>query len=200
MTSTPLPASSHQAWAKTRPPSSVPGLDRSSGATLLVYYSRSDHTRRLAEKIAGQCDADIEEIVDSVRRRGLLGYLRSLFEALLHIPASIEPNRQSPRNYDTVIVGSPVWAGQVCSPVRSYLRRNRGRFRRIAFFCSHKGSGYRRVLQQMGTLSGRSAVATLALAEADLVQRRYGGAISRFSRAVNGARRSRSAAGLRDAA
>ena len=200
MKAMPLHTSSHEAWENTRPPSYVPGLDRSSGSTLLVYYSRSGHTQKLAEQIAEQCGADIEQIVDSVGRRGVLGYLRSLFEAVLHICTPIEPNQRSPRNYDTVIVGSPVWAGQVCSPVRSYLRRNRGRFRRVAFFCSHRGSGYRRVLRDLATLSGRAEVATLALAEADVAQRRHGGAVSRFARAVNGARRSRSAAGQRHAA
>ena len=200
MKANPVYGSSHPASVNTRPPSTVSDLARNPGAVLLVYYSRSGHTRRLAEQIAEHCGADIEEIVDRVGRRGVLGYLRSMFEALLRIPAPIEPNLRSPRNYDTVIVGSPVWAGQVPSPVRSYLRRNRGRFRRVAFFCSHRGSGYRRVLQHLATLSGRGAVATLALAETDVAQRRHGGAISRFSRAVRGVGRSDSVAGLRDAA
>ena len=200
MKAVPMHASSPPGWEKTRPPATTPGPDRVLGATLLVYYSRSGRTRSLAEQIAAQCGADIEEIVDSVGRRGVFGYLRSLFEALLRIPAPIQPNRRSPRNYDTVIVGSPVWAGQVPSPVRSYLRRNRGRFRRVAFFCSHRGSGYRRMLHHLAMLSGRSAVATLALAEADVAQRRHMPAVSRFSRAIKGGRQSLPAAGLRDAA
>lgn len=197
---TPVHANSDAAWAKTRPPAGMSGLGRGSGSTLVVFFSRNGHTRRLAEQIAEQCGADIEEIVDLVGRRGVLGYLRSLFEALLRISAPIEPNQQSPRNYDTVIVGSPVWAGQVCSPVRSYLRRNRSRFRRVAFFCSHRGSGYRRVLHHLASLSGRPAVATLALAETDGEQHRHGGAVNRFVRAVTGTRRSVSSAGQRHAA
>jgi len=200
MKAKPMFASSQPAWVSTRPPSTVSGLERNPGSILLVYYSRSGHTRRLAEQIAEHCGADIEEIVDSVGRRGVLGFLRSLLEALLRLPAPIEPSRRSPRNYDTVIVGSPVWAGQVPSPVRSYLRRNRGRFRRVAFFCSHRGSGYRRVLHHLGALCGRGAVATLALSEDDVAQRRHGGAVGRFSRAVSGGRRSGSVAGQRDAA
>ena len=200
MKAEPMHASSPTGWEKTRPPANMPGPDRGLGATLVVYYSRSGCTRSLAEQIAAQYGADIEEIVDRVGRRGVFGYLRSFFEALLRIPALIEPNRRSPRNYSTVIVGSPVWAGQVPSPVRSYLRRNRGRFRRVAFFCSHRGSGYRRMLHQMALLSGRAAVATLALAEADVAQRQHMRAVSRFSRAIKGGRQSLSAAGLRDAA
>lgn len=200
MTAVPMHDSRQPVWEKTRPPSSLSGPDRGRDAILLVYYSRSGRTRSLAEHIAAQCGADIEEIVDSVGRRGVLGYLRSLFEALLRIPAPIELNRRSPRKYDTVIVGSPVWAGQVPSPVRSYLRRNRGRFRRVAFFCSHRGSGYHRMLHQLAVLSGRNPVATLALAEADVAQRRHMRAVSRFSRAIKGGRHALSAAGLRDAA
>src|SRR5262245_20444151 len=44
---------------------------------LVTYYSRSGHTRRLAERIAQVLGADLEPIVDQRPRAGLLGYLRS---------------------------------------------------------------------------------------------------------------------------
>ena len=44
---------------------------------LVVYFSRTGHTRVLAEGIARALGADLEEIRDRTDRTGLLGWLRS---------------------------------------------------------------------------------------------------------------------------
>jgi flavodoxin len=158
-------------------------------STLVVYFSRRGHTRQVARLIAEQCGAETEEIVDGIDRRGVLGYLRSLVEALLRLPVPIQPSRCSPRAYDTVIIGTPVWAWQMASPVRTYLRRHRGRFRRVAFFCCHRGWGPGAVLQDTARLCSRPATATLALSDREVAQGRHRSSLLRFVRAVRRPRR-----------
>jgi flavodoxin len=169
-------------------------------STLVVYFSRRGHTRQVARLIAEQCGADTEEIFDGVDRRGILGYLRSLVEALLRLPVPIQPSRCSPRAYDTVIIGTPVWAWQIASPVRTYLCRHRGRFRRVAFFCCHRGWGPGAVLQDTARLCARPATATLALSDREVAQGRHRSSLSHFVRAVRAARRSRRTEDRRQAA
>jgi flavodoxin len=169
-------------------------------ATLVVYYSRRGHTRQVARLIAEQCGADIEEIVDGVDRRGTLGYLRSLAEALLRLKVPIQPSRCAPREYDTVIIGTPVWAWQMASPVRAYLSRHRGRFRRVALFCCHRGWGPGTVLQDAAGLCARPAMATLALSDREVAQGRHRPSLSRFLRAIRSARQPRRGEGWRQAA
>jgi flavodoxin len=41
--------------------------------SLVVYYSRSGNTRFVAEQISEEIGADIEEIIDIKKRKGLLG-------------------------------------------------------------------------------------------------------------------------------
>lgn len=173
------------------------GLRRS---TLVVYFSRRGHTRQVAQWIAQQCDADTEEIVDGVDRRGVVGYLRSLAEAVLRLPVPIQPSRRSPRDYDTVIIGTPVWAWHMASPVRAYLRRHRGRFRRVAFFCCHRGWGTGPVLADTARLCARPATATLALSDREVAQGRHRSSLSHFVRAVRTVRRPRRTEGWRRAA
>lgn len=169
-------------------------------STLVVYFSRHGHTRRVAQLIAEQCSADTEEIVDGIGRHGVWGYLRSLVEAVLRRPAPIQPSRRSPRDYDTVIIGTPVWAWHLASPVRAYLCRHRGRFRRVAFFCCHRGWGSGAVLQEAARLCARPPMVTLSLSHREVARGGHRSALSRFVRAVRSARRPRRAEGWRQAA
>ena len=86
---------------------------------LVVCYSRSGTTLELAQSIAERCGADVELIKDKVPRDGVVGYLRSAFEALFHRTPWIQPPRRAVGDYALVIIGTPVWAGNMASPVRS---------------------------------------------------------------------------------
>ncbi len=68
-----------------------------------------------------------------------------------------------PKDYDLVVVGTPIWNASVSSPVRTYLAANHGRIPRVAFFCTHGGSGSARVLRQMSEICAQPPVATLVL-------------------------------------
>lgn len=126
---------------------------------LVVYFSRSGYTRRIASEIARLAAADVAEIREARSRSGLRGYLRSALEAWRRHPVAIEADALDPRDYATVVVGSPVWAGNLSSPVRAYLARHRGDFSRVALFCTQGGSGASKVLDQMASLCGCTPVA-----------------------------------------
>jgi len=49
--------------------------------SLVVYYSRRGNTRFVAEKISQEIGADIEEIIDKKKRKGLLGFILSGYDA-----------------------------------------------------------------------------------------------------------------------
>ncbi|MBS1118946.1 MAG: flavodoxin [Deltaproteobacteria bacterium] len=135
---------------------------------LVVYYTRTGATRRLAGSIAAELGADVDEIVDVADRSGVLGYLRSGFQATFRRPAPIGPAVRDPASYDLVIIGTPIWNMSVSSPVRSYLDRHRGRFRKVGFFCTCGGSGADRVFAQMAEVGEAKPVATLVVRDADL--------------------------------
>lgn len=54
---------------------------------LIVYYSRTGVTARVAHALARTCGADLEQIADLRPRHGMAGYLRSALEALRQRPA-----------------------------------------------------------------------------------------------------------------
>lgn len=144
---------------------------------LVVYFSRSGTTARLASMLAGMLHADLEAIRESGAdqdaerrgaRQGARGYLRSLIEAVRQRPAAIEPPVHDPAAYDVVIVGSPVWARSVSSPVRAWLVAHRASLKHVAFFCSLGGSGAANALDQMRVLAGKPPVAQCEVTASDL--------------------------------
>jgi flavodoxin len=148
--------------------------------TLVVYYSRTGTTRRLAEALAKVLHADIEPIIDTTRRSGIIGYLRSLAESLQKRGASIEPTKTDPRSYDLVLIGTPIWAWLVSSPVRSYLAANREVLPNVAFFCTMGGQGDKRSFEEMKAIAGKAPIASCAVTARDVASEAYGARIAQF--------------------
>ena len=135
---------------------------------LVVYFSRTGYTRRVAEQIALAAGADCEPIRERSARTGFLGYWRSAREALRKSAIDIEPASANPRDYALVVLGTPVWAGNIASPVRAYIAAHKPELGRIALFCTQGGSGGDKVLRRMADLCGRSPIASACFNDAEI--------------------------------
>ena len=137
-------------------------------SALVVYFSRTGTTRKVAETIARSLGADLEAIHESKDRLGLRGYLRSAFDATLSRWVPIDAIGRDPTRYDLVVVGTPVWGWSLSAPVRAFLSNHAGRLPKVAFFVTEGGGGDRRVFGQMAQVVGADPVATLALVQRDV--------------------------------
>jgi menaquinone-dependent protoporphyrinogen IX oxidase len=135
---------------------------------LVVYYSRSGHTRQIAHEIAAALDADLEEISDPTPRSD----------------AARDPSR-----YDVVVVGTPIWNASLASPVRSYLYRYGYAIRSFAFFCTCGGFAIERVFRQMAVETGQAPVARLAVRERELANPARAALVARFAGEIRAAAR-----------
>jgi hypothetical protein len=135
---------------------------------LVVYFSRSGHTKRVAAAIAHALGADLEEIRDRADRQGVTGYLRCELETILGATSAIERPRHDPSRYDVVVVGGPVWMASPSTPVRTFLWLERERLPHVAFFVTLGGFGSDRAFGQMRRLAGKAPRATLAIREREL--------------------------------
>jgi flavodoxin len=130
---------------------------------LIIFYSWTGTTRRVAEALRHALDCDVEEIVETRKRSGLLGYVRAVLEARWKRPAAIAPAQKNPSSYDLVIIGTPVWAWSVSSPVRAWLASNKLRLPAVAFFCTLGGAGSAQAFAQMQALAGKPPRAVCAI-------------------------------------
>lgn len=149
---------------------------------LVVYYSRTGMTDEVAGRIAAGTGCDVERIEDTRSRGGPAGFLRCLYEALARKTPPLKPTRNDPANYELVILGTPVWAGRLSSPMRSYIEHNAPRFNNIAAFCTMGGTGGDKVLDEIATLAGKTPVARLALRDDDIRRNQVEGKIAGLRR------------------
>ncbi len=153
----------------------------------VVFYSRTGTTKQLALEVAKALGADGVELTEERGRGGLLGYLRSGFEAARARTTTLRDVHREVLGYDLVVVATPVWVSAVCSPVRTFLRRHGGKFPPLAFLATMGGRGSETAFQQMASEARRSPVATLALTAGDVRAGKQMEKLSAFIREVRNA-------------
>jgi len=159
------------------------------GKSLIVYYSRSGRTRKVAEEIANEVGCDVDEIRELRSRRGVFGYFRSAREALRETLVEIEEPSRDLDGYDLVILGTPVWASNISSPLRSYVTRFRSQFTHIAFFCTQGGRGSDKVFSRLEALTGKTPLATLVVPQGEVGSRSMKEKVAAFAESLRLARR-----------
>lgn len=148
---------------------------------LVIFYSRSGTTRRVATALAAKLGGSVEEIVEARGRDGFLGYWRSIIEARRKSSPEILPAKNDPSSFGLVVIGTPVWAWSVSSPVRAYLTANKGRLPAVAFFCTLGGKGSETAFGQMQEIVGKPPRATCAITARDVASGGEGALIAKFA-------------------
>ena len=136
--------------------------------TLVVYYSRSNVTRKIAEMIREKLDYDIEEITDAGKYGGKIGYMKGGFDATTGKTTKINEITKNPSDYDLVIVGTPIWASNMATPVYSYLIKYSDQINDIAPFCTCISGGYEKTLEKIKEITKKQPKSEMYLTRKDI--------------------------------
>jgi len=126
---------------------------------LLVYYTRTGNTKKVARAIWENLRCDTEELEDQANRKGFLGYLSAGRDAMMKNKTHLHPVTKDPSLYDLVIVGTPVWAWNMTPAVRTYLTQYRDEIKEGAFFTVSEVTGPERIVREMESILGKKALA-----------------------------------------
>ena len=148
--------------------------------TLIIYFSRSGKTERIGIELAKKLDADIEKLKDIKKREGILGWIRSGRDSLKKRTTSIEELEHDPVIYDIVIVGTPVWAGDVTPAVRTFLKNYHRKIDNIAFFSTSKSGETSSMYDTMSKIVDIDPISTLTITEKEIKKERYGKKMNDF--------------------
>jgi flavodoxin len=151
--------------------------------TLVVFYSRIGNTRKVAEELEKVLECDIEEIIDTKNRSGSLGYMRSGRDAMTQKLTVLQDITNDPSTYDLIVIGTPLWAGHVSTPVRTYMHQQEN-FNNVAFFCTAGGVGFEGTFKDMEELSGKSPLATLGVRAKEIKDGSYKSKVAEFVKKI----------------
>jgi flavodoxin len=120
--------------------------------TLVVYYSRTGKTRFVAEKVASELKAEIEEVVDLKSRSGRFGFLKAGYDATRGNETEIEEIKKSASDFELILIGTPVWNSRPASAISTYLKRNDFAGKKVAVFCTNEGMGEEKAVDRTKAL------------------------------------------------
>ena len=143
------PATEPSESSSTAPAESEPETQPETGKTLVVYYSASGNTERVAKDIAEAAGADLFEIVPTeVYPSEDLNWTNSDSrvsrehddESLRDVPLTTTevPDWDS---YDTVFIGYPIWWGIAAWPVDTFVKNNDFTGKTVIPFATSSSSG-----------------------------------------------------------
>lgn len=112
------------------------------GKTLVVYFSWGGNTRAVAEEIRNILDCDILEVETAEPYPDTYTAVRPIaYEELEKGSRPLNPISVNPLEYDTIIVGSPIWGGHIAPPLTLFLKSYDLSGKTILPFSTHQGSG-----------------------------------------------------------
>ena len=133
----------------------------SSSNTLVVYFSASNNTERVANTIADELDADIFELIPvnpytsadlNWTTPGSRVNREHEDESLRDIALAAD-TVENWEQYDNVIIGYPIWWGIAAWPVNNFVKNNDFTGKTVIPFCTSTSSG----MGQSGTLLAEMA-------------------------------------------
>lgn len=131
---------------------------------LVVYYSRMGTTETVARALATRLGAEIDDIEALTSYAGPYGFLTGIWHSIRDASPPIR-RRLDPRRFRSVVLCSPVWAGKLAGPARSYLRQ----LGKVPLLCgvavSGSGGPQARFFREIERLAGRDGIPALSPAQ-----------------------------------
>ena len=111
--------------------------------TLIVYYSLEGNTDYAAKRIAEKNGYDLLRL-ETVKKYPTSGF-RKFFHggksAVFAETPELVPYSTDVNSYEQIVIGFPVWAGNITPPIRSFIKAHNLSGKSIAAFACQSGTG-----------------------------------------------------------
>jgi len=148
--------------------------------SLVVFYSLTDKTKLVSQAIAESLNAELLEIEEtSPIRRGFLTYLTGGYSAIRNKGTDINPINVDLKQYETIFIGSPVWASRPTPAINSFIYTNNFEGKNIVPFFTMGGDNANKALENIttkiekrqGIVIGSFAVKTYGISDNEIIAR-----------------------------
>ena len=148
--------------------------------SLVAFYSLTDKTRLVAQAIAESLKAPLVEIREvRPRKTGFLTYLTGGFAAIRNKGIDINPLNFDLKQYETIFIGSPIWASRPTPAVNSLIYTNNFEGQNIVPFFTMGGNSSDKALANItakiersrGRVIGSFAISSYRLTDEEIIAR-----------------------------
>ncbi|MBC5763935.1 flavodoxin [Ramlibacter sp. GTP1] len=136
-------------------------------STLIVFYSHTGVSRRVARLLADQQGWPVGEVHEKFALAGR-GPLRCVLESVLRLHPRINYNGPNPADFRTVVLVSPVWAFSLSGPMRSFVHGHRDTLQHVAVLMTMGGAGASLAAREVAHILGRQPVLTAGITQKEV--------------------------------
>ena len=148
---------------------------------LIVYYSRTGNTRRVAQTLADRLDAEALELKCDRYRPGPLRYLRAGYDSVKGNLPSIDLPQRNYFDYDLVLLGAPIWTSYPALPLRAFLEGKPALPEKVGLFLTYGGhSPPAKAVQLVNDSLPQPVAAVLSLQESMIDEPAIGDGVTDF--------------------
>lgn len=151
---------------------------------LAVTYSHTGTSRKLTRLLCSLQGWEMAEIVDDRPR----GNWRCIIDSLLRRCPAIQYNGPNPRRFDVVVLVSPIWAGRLAGPMRSFVSARRKMLPDVAVVSVMGNKGAPNAVAEIGRLLDRWPILSAAFTTAEIEDGSFGDRLKVFGQAVQSAK------------
>ena len=122
--------------------------------TLIVYYSLEGNTQWAAEQLAARLGADTLRLVPRAAYpdKGFKKFLFGGKSAVMKEAPELEPYKVDIKQYEQVVLATPVWAGTLAPPLRTFIQREDLSGRKLALAASSMGGSPGKTFEHLKAL------------------------------------------------
>jgi flavodoxin len=117
--------------------------------TIVLYYSRTRKTAKVAKTLAEEIGADSIEIIDLKDRMGAINYMKSSIDALRENKTHIKPEELDLNEYDLIYIGTPTWAAKPAPAIITMIDKCDLKDKSVILFSTMGNSGGEKAINRM---------------------------------------------------
>jgi len=108
---------------------------------LVVFYSLEGNTKFIAQNLAQGIEADILELKPEkeIPKTEPLKHFWGGKQVVMRETPKLKKYDINLADYDILIIGTPVWSFNFSSPIRTFLKENKIKNKKIILFCTNEG-------------------------------------------------------------
>ena len=148
---------------------------------LVVVYSYTGTSRRVAQRLAAERGWPIGEVIDAKPRSGSL---RCVIDSRFRRRPASRDAGPDPAGFDAVILVSPIWVESLAAPMRTFVVEQALKLREFAVVSVMGSKGAANAVAEIARLIGRPPLLQAAFKRGELEDEEVIARIGVFARAV----------------